>query len=199
MVKIISFEGGIGSGKTSLANYFSHMLNIGEILEDYEINPFLNDFYKGDKTINLETEITFLLIHYSQLKKKMKSITDQFLIADFSIEKDLVFAKLNLEGEEFKIFQKLYNYIIQKVGVPYLVIFLDISQNLLMTRIMQRERKYEMSGDPEYFKEFNNKIRKFFETDSKSKTWFINVDELEFDPNNKILQQIEYKILEEFQ
>jgi len=199
MVKIISFEGGIGSGKTSLANYFSHMLNIGEILEDYEINPFLDDFYKGDKTINLETEITFLLIHYSQLKKKLKSITDQFSIADFSIEKDLVFAKLNLEGEELKIFQKLYNYIIEKVGVPYLVIFLDISQNLLMTRIIQRERKYEMNGDPEYFNEFNNKIRKFFETDSKSKTWFINVDELEFDPNNKILQQIEYKILEEFQ
>ena len=199
MIKILSFEGGIGSGKTSLANYFSHMLNIGEILEDYEINPFLNDFYKGDKSINLETEITFLLIHYSQLKNKLKSITDQFLIADFSIEKDLVFAKLNLEGEELKIFQKLYNYIIQKVGVPYLVIFLDISQNLLMTRIIQRERKYEMNTNPEYFKEFNNKIRKFFETDSKSKTWFINVDDLEFDPNNKILQQIEYKILEVFQ
>ncbi len=199
MVKLISFEGGIGSGKTSLANYFSHMLNIGEILEDYEKNPFLNDFYKGDKSINLETEITFLLIHYSQLKKKLKFSTDQFLIADFSIEKDLVFAKLSLEGEELKIFQRLYNYIIQKVGVPNLVIFLDISHNLLMTRIMQRERKYEMKANPEYFKEFNNKIRRFFETDSKSKTWFIDVDELKFDPNNKILQQIKNKIREEFQ
>jgi len=199
MIKIISFEGGIGSGKTTLAKHFSHLLNIDKILEDYEINPFLNDFYKGDKSINLETEITFLLIHYSQLKKKLRFITDQFLIADFSIEKDLVFAKLNLEGKELKIFQKLYNYIIEKVGVPYLVIYLDLSHNLLMTRIIQRERKYEMNANSEYFKQFNYKIRNFFKAESKSKTWFINVDNLEFDPNNKILQQIEYKILEEFQ
>ena len=199
MVKIICFEGCIGSGKTSLTNYFSQELKIGKILEKYDINPFLKRFYNGDSSINFETEMTFLLIHYSQLKKKLRSNTDQFLLADFSIEKDLVFAKLNLEGEELKIFQKLYNYIIEKVGVPYLVIFLDISQNLLMTRIIQRKRKYEMNTNPEYFKQFNNKIKKFFETDSKSKTWFINVDELEFDPNNKILQQIEYKILEEFQ
>lgn len=199
MVKIICFEGGIGSGKTSLAKYFSHMLNIGEILEDYEINPFLNDFYKGDKSINFETEITFLLIHYSQLKKKLRSNTDQFLIADFSIEKDLVFAKLNLKDEELKIFQKLNNYVIEKVGIPYLVIFLDVSHNLLMTRIMQREREYEMKANPEYFKEFNNKIRRFFKAESKSKTWFINVDNLEFDPNNEILQQIKNKIREEFQ
>jgi len=199
MVKLISFEGGIGSGKSSLINYFSHELKIGKILEQYNLNPFLKEFYKGISVVNFETEITFLLIHYSQLKEKLKKCKETFMISDFSIEKDLVFAKMNLVGEELNIFQKLYNYVIKKVGIPYLVIFLDISHNLLMTRIMQREREYEMKANPEYFKEFNNKIRRFFEVESKSKAWFINVDELEFDPNNKILQQIKNKIREEFQ
>jgi len=197
MVKIICFEGCIGSGKTSLTNYFSQELKIGKILEKYDINPFLKRFYNGDSSINFETEMTFLLIHYSQLKKKLRSNTDQFLLADFSIEKDLVFANLNLKDKELKIFQKLYNYVIEKVGIPYLVIFLDVSHNLLMTRIMQREREYEMKVNPEYFKEFNNKIRRFFEGESKSKTWFIEVNDLEFDPNNSILRQIKRKILEE--
>lgn len=199
MVKLISFEGGIGSGKSSLTNYFSHKLKIGKILEQFNLNPFLKEFYKGNTNVNFETEITFLLIHYSQLKEKFKQYKDTFLISDFSIEKDLVFAKLNLENKELKIFQKLYNYVIKKVGVPYLVIYLDLSNNLIINRITQRKREYEVNANLEYFKEFNKKIKKFFETESKSKTWFINVDNLEFDPDNKILQQIQNKILEVFQ
>lgn len=197
MVKIISFEGGIGSGKTSLTNYFSYDLKIGKILEEYNLNPFLKRFYQGDKSINFETEITFLLIHYSQLKDSIKNCQDPYLIADFSIEKDLIFAELNLKEEELNIFRILYDYIINDIGVPYMVIYLNLSYNKLRQRILRRGREYEMNVDPEYFKNFNKKFEAFLKRKSNIKTWFIDVDDLQFDPNNSILKKIKVKILDE--
>jgi len=85
MTKIISFEGCVGAGKTSLTNFFSHDLKVGKILEEYKKNPFLREFYETDLNINLESELTFLLIHYSQLKK---AIVDCQAHAEFSIPAD---------------------------------------------------------------------------------------------------------------
>lgn len=197
MVKIISFEGGIGVGKTSLTNYFSHELKIRKILERYDLNPFLKNFYKGDSSVNLETEITFLLIHYSQLKNAVKKSQDPLLLADFSIEKDLVYAQLNLKSNELRIFKSIYDFVIKKVGIPHLVLYLNLSLKILRGRIFQRGRDYEINADPRYFKDFNDKIKQFFKTKAQSKTYFFDVDDLELDPKNKILGQIRAKILEE--
>ncbi len=197
MVKIISFEGGIGSGKTSLTNYFSHRLKLKKILESYEINPFLKEFYEGESSINLETEITFLLIHFSQIKKTIKNCKDPFVIADFSIEKDLVFAKLNLTNEELIIFKNVYDYIIKKIETPYLILYLNLSLEVLKQRRFQRGRDYEMNADSEYFRNINENIFQFFRTETKCKIHFFNIDNLEFNPNNKVLNQIESKIIEE--
>ncbi|MFX0139777.1 MAG: deoxynucleoside kinase [Candidatus Hodarchaeota archaeon] len=190
MVKIISFEGGIGVGKTSLTNYFSYKLKMGKILEKYDINPFLKEFYEGDLNINLETEFTFLLIHYSQLKKLIKNNQKSFILADFSIEKDLVYAKLNLNKQELSLFEKVYNYVINEVGLPKVVIYLDLSLKILKRIIFQRGRTYEINADPKYFKDFNDKIGEYFKNESKSKVYFINVDELVLDPDNRKLQKI---------
>lgn len=196
MVKIISFEGGVGVGKTSLTNYFSHELKISKILEKYDINPFLKEFYRENSNVNLETEITFLLIHYSQIKNALKDCQDLFLIADFSIEKDLVYAKLNLESNELSIFKSVYDYIIKKVGAPYLVFYLNLSPKTLKQRIFHRGREYEMNANPKYFKDFDDKIKQFFKTEARSKIYFFDVDDLELDQHNKKLGQIRTRILE---
>jgi len=189
MIRIISFEGSVGAGKTSLTNYFSHELKIGKILEEYERNPFLHDFYKGSK-VNLETEITFLLIHYSQLKKVLEDSEESFILADFSIEKDLVYAVLNLNDTEFRIFKNIYDYVIQQVGVPTLVIYIDLSLKILKRRIFQRGRPYEMAADPDYFKEYNDKVKEHFRDRTQSEVHFFNVDDLDLDPDNRKLSQI---------
>jgi deoxyadenosine/deoxycytidine kinase len=195
MVKIISFEGCVGVGKTTLTNYFCYELKIGKILEEYERNPFLRDFYEGSN-VNLETEIAFLLIHYSQLKKTVKNRNIDFILADFSIEKDLVYAILNLNTEELKIFENIYNYIIHKVGVPYVVIYVGLSLEILRRRIFQRGRPYEMNTDVKYFKEYNDKIKQYFKNDAQSEVYLFDVDDLELDPDNRKLRQIRDKILE---
>jgi deoxyadenosine/deoxycytidine kinase len=197
MVKIISFEGCVGAGKTSLTNYFSHELKVGKILEEYESNPFLKKFYEGDSNINLENEITFLMIHFSQLKKAIKNCDDDFLITDFTIEKDLVYAKLNLNEEDLRIFEDMYNYVIKQVGIPHIVLYIDLSLKILKRRIFQRGRSYELNAEPEYFKQYNDKVKEYFKNEAKSKTYFFDVDDLDLDPDNRKLSQIRDKILEQ--
>ncbi|KFD42570.1 hypothetical protein HY02_00305 [Peptococcaceae bacterium SCADC1_2_3] len=196
MTKILSFEGCVGAGKTSLTNYFSHELKVGKILEEYDKNPFLKEFYKTGSNVSLETEITFLLIHYAQLKCTLRDNQTPFLITDFSIEKDLVYAKLNLKKDELIIFENIYNYIVQKVGLPELVLYIDLSLKVLRRRIYQRGRPYEMNADPEYFKKINDRVKEYFKNEAKSKVYFFDVDDLELDPDNKKLGQIRNKILE---
>lgn len=196
MVKIISFEGCVGAGKTSLTNYFSHELKAEKILEEYEANPFLKKFYEGDSNITLETELTFLMIHYSQLKNAIKDCRDDFIIADFSIEKDLVYAKLNLNKDELRIFEDAYNYVIKQVGIPHVVLYTDLSLKILKRRIFQRGRSYEINADPEYFKQYNDKVKEYFKKEAKSKTYFFDVDDLDLDPDNRKLSQIRDKIIE---
>ena len=195
MPRIISFEGCIGAGKTTLTNYFSYELKCEKILEAYEINPFLKDFY-ANSNVTFETEITFLLIHYSQLKKVIRECKGNFILSDFSIEKDLVYAQLNLNEKELEIFEQLYNYAISKVGVPYAVIYIDLSLNILRRRIFQRGRPYEINADPVYFKEYNDKVKEYFRNYAHSKVFFFDVDDLDLDPNNKKLTQIRNKIIE---
>lgn len=195
ILKVISFEGCVGAGKTSLANYFSYDLKLRKILEEHERNPFLSEFYKG-LDVNLETEATFVLIHYSQLKKAIKNCTDPFILADFSIEKDLVYAKLNLNNEQLIAFENIYNYIIQQVGIPHAVIYIDLSLKVLRRRIFQRGRPYEIEADVKYFKEFNDKVKEYFKNESESKVYFFDVDDLELEPDNAKLRQIRDKVLE---
>lgn len=202
MVKIVSFEGCVGAGKTSLTNYLSHELGLPKILEEHNRNPFLREFYEDKSnvelkhTVNLETEITFVLIHYCQLRKAIDDYREKsFILADFSIEKDLVYAKLNLSGEELRIFESTYSYVIQRVGVPSAVVYLDLSLKILKRRIFQRGRSHEISANPEYFKEYNDKVKEYFKNKAQSKLYFLNVDDLDFDPDNKRLCQIRNKVV----
>jgi len=196
MKKIISFEGCIGAGKTTLTNYFSYEFKCDKLLEAYDVNPFLKDFY-ANIDVTLETELTFLLIHYSQLKRAIKESKAEFILSDFSIEKDLVYAKLNLKDNELEVFEKVYNYVVDKVGLPSIVIYIDLSLDILRRRIFQRGRPYEIDTDPNYFKEYNDKVKEYFKKFSGSKVFFYNVDDLVLDPKNSKLQQIKEKLSDE--
>lgn len=189
MVRVISFEGCVGAGKTSLTNYFAYEIGMGKVLEEYERNPFLKEFYDG-LDVKLETELTFLLIHYSQLKKAIKTTKDQVIFVDFSIEKDLVYAKLNLNNRDLMVFESVYNHVIKEVGVPDAVIYIDLSLEVLRRRIFQRGRPYEMNADVTYFKEYNDKVKEYFRDKSRSKLYFFDVDDLELDRDNEKLEQI---------
>lgn len=191
---IISFEGCVGAGKSSLTNYFAYTLKCPKIIETYEINPFIKRFYEG-ADIKFETELSFLLIHYSQIKEMMRIHTDKTIFCDFSIEKDLVYAEMNLPDKQLRIFEETYNYIIDEVGLPESVIYIDLSLNIIRRRIFQRGRQYEIDMNPKYFKDYNDRVREHFKKYSKTNNYFFNVDDLVLDPENMKLNQIKNTIL----
>lgn len=188
-MRLVSFEGGIGSGKTSLTNYFSSELKLPKILEAYDQNPFLKDFYAGED-VKLETEIAFLLIHYSQIKRAINVHKDSLVLSDYSIEKDLVYAKLNLTKTQLGVFEHAYNYVVQEVGLPDVVIYLDLPLESMMPRIVQRGRSYEINMEAGYLRRCAKRVKRYFQQESRSNVQTVDVSDLKLDPANHGLSQI---------
>ncbi len=161
--------------------------------------PFLEEFYTLDKDAKpvLETEISFVLVHYNQIKEAFKNYQgESFILADFSIEKDYAYAQMNLNKDEFKIFKTVYDFVIQQIGIPHTVIYIDLSLKMLKRRIFQRGRFYEMDTNPIYFKKYSDELKNFFKEKSNSQVYFFDVSDLDLEQENKKLTEIENKILE---
>ena len=188
-MRLVSFEGGIGSGKTSLANYFSTELKLPKILEAYDQNPFLKGFYAGED-VKLETEAAFLLIHYSQLKRATNIHKDSLVLSDYSIEKDLVYAKLNLTKTQLGVFGHAYKYVVQEVGLPDVVIYLDLPLKALRARVMHRGRSYEMDMESDYLGRYADRVKCYFQQESNSNVHTVDVNDLKFDCDDPALSQI---------
>ena len=187
MGRIISIEGCIGAGKTTLVNFLSDELGVEKILEhDYQ-NPFIDEFYSG-ANVKLETELTFLLQHYSLLKNARHK--DRLVLADFSIEKDLVFARLNLTQNELRVFQNVYEFVVDSVGTQDLVIFLDVPIDVLIKRIRLRGRRHEVSADSVYFRNYSEQLKSYFMNDSKAEVFIVDAKDLELNLTNVTLIQI---------
>ena len=193
MGKIVSVEGCMGAGKTALVNFLSDELGVEKILEQAYQNPFIDEFYSG-ANVKLETELTFLLQHYSLLKKARQK--DSLVLADFSIEKDLVFARLNLTQNEFRIFRNVYDFIVDSVGTSDVVIFLEVPIEVLFERVRLRGRPYEVNIDPVYFRDYCDRIKSYFTHESKSKVLMIDGHDLELVPLNRQIKTIVKEIHE---
>jgi deoxyadenosine/deoxycytidine kinase len=188
---IVNFEGSIGVGKSTLAQFISNELGCKVISEHIYQNPFIEEFCDGSD-VRLETELTFLLEHYALLKQiKAHSGT---VLTDFCIEKDLVFARMNLNPEDFSIFKSVYGYVIERVLKPNIVIFLDLPIDTIMGRILTRSRNHELKLNPEYFTNFRSQLQHYFSTESKNKVKFYNVIDLKLQKNNLIVQNIRQEI-----
>jgi len=193
-MKIISFEGSIGAGKTSLTNFFCHEFKCNKLCEEYEINPFLKKFYEK-QDVNFETEITFLLIHYYQIRNALQNATNDLMFMDFSIEKDLAYARMNLKGKQLTLFENIFDHVIEDVGFSDLVIYIEISPKVLRRRIFQRGRPYELSADFSYFEKYHNANKSYFLNESKSEVNFLNVDNLVLESEDSTINQIRQAIL----
>lgn len=180
-----------------MTNFFSHEFKCQKVLEDFEANPFLNKFYEqyGRQDVNFETEISFLPIHYYQIRKALEEKTGNLVVMDFSIEKDLVYAKMNLRGEKLAVFENIYNYITSQIGFPDLVIYIEVSPRILKRRIFQRGRPYEMNADLSYFEKFDRANKNYFLQKSKSEVVSFNVDDLVLEPEDSKIIQIRDAIL----
>jgi len=191
MGKIVSVEGCMGAGKTTLVNFLSDELGVEKILEQTYQNPFIDEFYSG-ANVRLETELTFLLQHYSLLKKARRK--DSLVLADFSIEKDLVFARRNLTQDEFRIFRNIYDFVVDSVGTSDMVIFLEVPIEVLLERVRLRGRSYEVNIDPIYFRDYGNRIKAYFTYESKMKVLMVDESDLALDSSNIKFRKIVHAV-----
>lgn len=155
--KYIEVCGGIASGKTTLASLFE-FTNFDIFLENFQNNPFWKSFYEDPVAFSFETEITFLLQHYHQIKIGIRKSST--FICDFSLFLDLAYADVTLSSRKYDIFQEVYQEILRELFFPDLLIFLDCTAEIQLERIISRGRKPEASITLEYLNAVNEALAK---------------------------------------
>jgi deoxyadenosine/deoxycytidine kinase len=148
----ITIEGNIGAGKTTLAHLLSKHFNARLILEEFADNPFLPKFYENPEQFAFPLELFFMAERYKQLKDLLhtKDLFQNITISDYLFTKCLLFAKVNLPQEEFRLYQKLFEIIHQQLLHPDIVIYLHAPVHKLQENIRKRKRDYEQSIPDEY-------------------------------------------------
>jgi Deoxynucleoside kinases len=187
----ITIEGNIGAGKTTLAHLLAKHYNARLILEEFAENPFLTKFYENPKQYAFPVELFFMAERYKQLKELIytKDLFQSYTITDYLFTKCLLFAKVNLPEEEFRLYQKLFDIIHQQLVKPDLLIYLHAPVPRLQQNIKKRNRPYEQNIPDEYLfniqQTYTNYIRQ-----SNIKTLFIDAGNADFLDNPKHLQII---------
>jgi deoxyguanosine kinase len=148
----ITIEGNIGAGKTTLAHLLSKQLNARLVLEEFADNPFLTKFYQNPDQYAFPVELFFMAERYKQLKDLLhtKDLFQSVTVSDYLFTKCLLFAKVNLSEEEFRLYQKLFDIIHQQVLKPDLLIYLHAPVHKLQQNIRKRNRSYEQEITDEY-------------------------------------------------
>ena len=181
----ISIEGSIGVGKTSLANMISKELNAKIILEKFEENPFLKDFYDNQDQYAFQTQLFFLLSRYSQHQDlRQVDIFSKILISDYMFIKDRLFASLNLNDREMVLYDNIAKILEKDIVYPDLAIFLQADTDRLMDNIRRRGREFEQSIDWKYIDSLNQVYNEYFFRYDKGPLLIINTNDIDF-VNNK--------------
>ena len=160
----VAIEGVIGVGKTTLARLLQSRFDAELLLEVFEENPFLSDFYSDRARYAFQTQIFFLLSRYRQQHSTVPAILAKGnnLLADYTFAKDALFAGINLEGDELEMYHKVHEALGEKIPKPDLIVYLQASTEVLMQRIAYRDRSYERQMERSYIDELNHAYEDFF-------------------------------------
>jgi deoxyguanosine kinase len=191
----IAIEGAIGVGKTTLARLLQPSFDAGLLLEVFEENPFLTDFYGDRERYAFQTQIFFLLSRYHQQRRTVTDILslDERLISDYTFEKDALFAQINIEGDELEMYNRVHEALAEKITIPDLIVYLRADTDTLMGRIALRDRSYERSMERAYIEEVNQAYEAFFGDRNKSRSLLLMIDTngLDYVQNGEDLKMVE--------
>ncbi|MFQ5583711.1 MAG: deoxynucleoside kinase [Calditrichia bacterium] len=190
-LKYIAIEGVIGAGKTSLAVQLEKTIGGNLVLEEFEENPFLEEFYEDPEHYAFQTQIFFLLSRYRQQEKVTQyDLFHERIIADYMFNKDRIFATLNLNEKEMSLYNMVATVLEKRIVKPDLAIYLHASTDRLMQNIRKRGRKYERKIELEYIDSLNRLYEEYFWNYADSPLLIINTENLDFVHNENHLQQI---------
>jgi len=182
----IAIEGNIGSGKTSLAKLIAQEYNAKLILEEFEDNSFLPKFYNDPDKYAFPLEMSFLSDRFQQLKNEVtpQDLFKSFTIADYFIDKSIIFSRKTLKDDEFLLYSKLFDIIISTLPKPDLIIYLYNTVDHVKYNIIKRGRDYEQNIETSYLAKIQSGYFDYFKQLKKSTVVIINTENLDF-VNNK--------------
>jgi len=195
----VAIEGVIGVGKTTLARLLQPRFDADLLLEIFEENPFLSDFYADRQRYAFQTQIFFLLSRYRQQNSTVPNILSagKSLLADYTFAKDALFARINLSGDELTMYYKVHEALGEKIPKPDLVVYLQASTDVLMQRIAFRDRPYERQMERDYIDELNRTYDDFFSKPfDHTPVLTISTNSLNIIQNTEHLDYIENRIRE---
>ena len=189
--QFITIEGNIGAGKTTLSNILAQKLNAKLILEEFADNPFLPKFYEKPDQYAFPLELFFMAERYKQLKDFLNTqdLFQQITISDYLFTKCLLFAKVNLPSEEFRLYQKLFDIIHQQISVPDILIYLHAPVQKLQDNIKKRNRSYEQDIKDDYLFNLQETYTSYIKQHN-IKTIFIDASNADFMGNDKHVQVV---------
>lgn len=193
----IAIEGVIGVGKTTLARLLQPAFDAALLLEVFEENPFLSDFYADRERYAFQTQIFFLLSRYHQQRRAVGELLAEKanLLSDYTFEKDALFARINLTGDELEMYYRVHGALAEKIIRPDLMLYLRASTDTLMARITFRDRPYERNMERDYIHQLNLTYESFFgDQDQDSVVLTIDTDDLDYVRSPEALKFVENRI-----
>jgi len=187
----VTIEGNIGAGKTTLANILSKHLNARLLLEEFADNPFLPKFYENPNQYAFPVELFFMAERFKQLKDLLqtKDLFQQITISDYLFNKCLLFAKVTLSDDEFRLYQRLFDIIIPQILQPDLLIYLHAPVNRLKDNIKKRNRSYEQNIPDDYMFNIQETYTQYIKQ-HPIKTLVVDASNADFISNSKHLDVI---------
>ena len=189
--RYIAVEGPIGVGKTSLSKRLAESFNYELLLEKSEENPFLDRFYEEPKQHALSTQLFFLLQRAQQLQElRQEDMFQPLHIADWLIDKDRLFAKENLDSDEYALYVNVFKHLTVDAPIPNLVIYLQAPTEILIDRIQKRGILAEQFIEREYIENLSAAYTEFFHYYTKSPLLIINTSEINLVSDDKDYQHL---------
>ncbi|TWI02257.1 2-amino-4-hydroxy-6-hydroxymethyldihydropteridine diphosphokinase [Flavobacterium tiangeerense] len=196
----VAFEGNIGAGKTTLASKIAEDFNAKTVLERFADNPFLPKFYKDQNRYAFPLEMSFLADRYQQLSDDLAQfdLFKDFLVADYHIFKSLIFAKITLAEDEYRLYRNLFDIIYKEMPKPDLYVYLYQNSERLLQNIKKRGRSYEQKIPADYLDKINSGYLDYIKSQTDLNVLIIDVSDRDFVKNQEdylfILSEIQMKI-----
>ena len=189
--RYIAVEGPIGVGKTSLAKRLARSFNYEILLEQSEENPFLERFYHDPRQMALATQLFFLFQRAQQIQDlRQDDMFEPVRVADFLMEKDRLFARQNLDNDEFSLYEKVYEHLTIDAPQPDLVIYLQAPVEILVERIQKRGIEAEQLIEQQYLEKLIDAYTEFFHYYDDSTLLVVNSSEIDLVNNDKDYEQL---------
>lgn len=194
--QFLIIEGNIGAGKTTLSQMLAEDYGFKLLLEEFADNPFLPHFYQNPDRYAFPVELFFMTERHKQLQQELaqRDLFQEGIVSDYIFFKTLLFARNNLNTEEYRLFQRLFNILNAAFPKPDLLVYLHRSVDRLMDNIRKRGRSFEQEIEPSYLQQIQQSYFEFFRSNEQLPILVIDIEDMDFlnDPEDyqKILDLI---------